>query len=80
MSEHYWAVRYKTIPGHVRIERASTALRAAELAFGGPILRGSRELMEYKDMGASAAIMRSDRKRIAMLADKNNWLPLEKTR
>jgi hypothetical protein len=48
-TDHYWAVRPRAIPGLVRIERAETAERAYEQAFGWGSPRGA---YEAKDLGA----------------------------
>jgi hypothetical protein len=68
--QHYWAVRPKAIPTHIRIEKAPTPRRAVELAFGSPI---SFETWEAKDMGTQVRVIQSDNKRIALLRDPENW-------
>ena len=62
---YYWAIRPKGAR-HIRIERAETAREACDLAFG----RGA------KNLGTRVAVIQSDRTRIALLTDPNNWQPV----
>jgi hypothetical protein len=69
MSKHFWGIRPKSYPEHVRIERATTAHEAARVAFG----RGYRGF-QYKDFGTRIAVIQSDRQRIALCKDENGWI------
>lgn len=72
MRKCYWAIRpigndYKNT---IRIEQAETPNGAARLAFG----RGdSRGHYECKNMGTRLAVIQSDKKRVALLKDPNDW-------
>jgi hypothetical protein len=70
MSYHYWGIRPKTMPDHVRIERAHTPQVAARLAFG----RGSIDGFQYKDFGRRVAVIQSDNKRISLIKDHTGWI------
>lgn len=68
----YYAVRYKSAPKQIRIEKADTPQKAFRLAFGGfPICPANAE---YKDLGSRVAVIQSDKKRIALLTDPNHWV------
>lgn len=70
MSAFYWAVRPKSQGGaNTRIEKAETARRACDLAFG----RGTYSGMEAKNLGTLVRVIQSDAKRIAMLKDPKGW-------
>lgn len=73
--KRYYAVRYISARDQIRIEKGDTPVHAAKLCFGGPIFKDMKR-MEFKDMGSTVAIMRSDTKRIAMLKDPKGWVNL----
>jgi hypothetical protein len=75
MTNHYWAVRPKATPMHIRIEQAHSAYRAVCLAFGRPI---GVDLWEAKDLGTRVAVLRSDKRRIALLTSPEGWNPVSK--
>jgi hypothetical protein len=71
MTMHYWAIRPINHQNqNHRIERAATPKRAFDLAFG----RGHGYGFEYKDMGTRISVIHSDKQRIALLKDPNNWV------
>ncbi len=70
MRPHYWAVRPKGDASNTRIEKAETASRACELAFGRGRQRGA---WEAKDLGTQVHVIHSDSKRIALLTSPEGW-------
>lgn len=68
----YYAIRPKTMPDQIRIEKAGTPEEAARLAFG----RGIGAGWEYNDLGTRVSVIRTAKKRIALLKDPMNWKPL----
>lgn len=73
MTFHYWAVRPRTMPNHIRIERAETPIRAYELAFGRGNPGGA---YEAKDLGTRVAVIQAPTKRRALLESSEGWLIL----
>jgi hypothetical protein len=73
--QHYWAVRPKSMPEHIRIEKAATAMHAYELAFGRGNPWGAYEV---KDLGTRVAVIQSDTKRMALLTSPEGWITLGK--
>jgi hypothetical protein len=69
MVMRYWAVRPKTMPDQIRIEKAETSSQAAVLAFG----RGTGAGWEAKDLGTRASVIQSDKRRIALLTSPDGW-------
>lgn len=72
----YWAVRPIWISDNIRIERAETAIEAANLAFGRRDIRRAKPAFEAKNLGTRAAIIQSDKKRNALLTDQDGWEPI----
>lgn len=75
---HYYAVKptgYE--PKYCRIEKAAMPRDAVRLAFGKVYGQWDKNRYQYVDLGTTVAIMRSDRKRIALLSDPNNWHNVE---
>jgi hypothetical protein len=72
----YYAVRYKSAPDQIRIEKAETPVRAFTLAFGtyATPMKGLGPHAEYKDLGTRISILKSDKKRIAILTDPKDWV------
>jgi len=73
VTSFYWAVRpirHENNPAATRIEKAYTAKKACELAFGRPIYAG---VWEAKNLGTRLAIIQSDKKRIALLRSPEGW-------
>jgi len=76
MTMRYWAIRPKEYPvQYTRIEKAATSYEACRLAFGPP---GNPANYIAKDLGTRVAVIHSDKKRIALLTDPNNWVPLSR--
>lgn len=67
---HYYAVRYPSAPDQARIEKADDQFHAMRQAFG-PYTRYTQ--WEWKDLGTTVDVIRSDRKRIAALTSKDGW-------
>jgi len=59
-----------------RIEKAETAARACELAFGRQSFRRdlNRGVWLAKNMGSRVNVIRSDKQRVALLKDTANWI------
>lgn len=72
----YYAVRYKSAPDQVRIEKAETAEKAFRLAFGVPprILGDLPVTSEYVDLGTRVNVIRSTKKRLELLNNPTNWV------
>lgn len=72
---NYYAVRFKSIPDQIRIEKAATPFDAFRLAFGGPPLISKRlpPNSQWKDLGSRVDVIKSDKKRIAALTDPKGW-------
>jgi hypothetical protein len=73
----YWAVRpisTRDTGANTRIERAETAQEACELAFG----RGFRgaPVFEAKNLGSRVSVVQSHNKRVALLHDFADWVPV----
>ena len=64
----YYGIRPKSYKEHIRIEKAATPQRAGQLAFG----RGLSGF-QYKDLGSRVEVIRSDKRRIALLKDEAGW-------
>ena len=80
MPMYYWAVRpisTRDTGANTRIEKAETAQKACILAFGrGLPIRGAKPAFEAKNLGTRVAVIQSDNKRIALLRDPKNWVPV----
>lgn len=71
----YYAVRFVSVPDQIRIEKAPTPTEAFKRAFGTPpvLIKEASPRSEWKDLGSSVGVLRSDRKRIALLRDPQGW-------
>jgi hypothetical protein len=76
----YWAVRpisTRDTGANTRIEKAETAQAACVAAFGRGLPRsGLPAVFEAKNMGTRVEVIQSDNKRIALLRDPKNWVPV----
>lgn len=72
MALHWYAIRPKTYPAGMRIEKADNPMRAARLAFG----RGTGAGWEYCDLGTRVTVVRSDKQRRALTDKPENWHPV----
>jgi hypothetical protein len=73
--QQYWAVRPRTMPEAVRIEKAATPEGALRLAFGTVSPQGG---YEAKTLGTTLAVVRSDRRRMEALTSVEGWIILGK--
>ena len=71
--QHYWAVRPRSMPEHIRIERADGPMRAYRLAFGRGDPWGA---YEAKDLGTRVREVQVDRRRLAALRSPDGWVRL----
>jgi hypothetical protein len=72
----YWAVRPASQGGNnTRIEKAETAVRACELAFGRSFANPKYNIGHWqaKDLGTRVSVIQSDKKRIELLTAKEGW-------
>jgi hypothetical protein len=80
MRQSYWAVRpisTRDTGENTRIEKAETMQDACIRAFGrGLPMRRSAPAFEAKNLGTRLAVIQSYNKRIALLRDPKNWIPV----
>jgi hypothetical protein len=70
----YWAVYPKALGlVTVRIEKANNPLNAIKTAFD---IKPDKGRWLAKDMGSRVTVIQSDRKRLDLLSDPNNWIDL----
>lgn len=69
----YYAVRPDSYHAGVRIEKADSPERAYDMAFGRSLTKNARKWCKWKDLGTRVTVIRSDKKRIALLTDPNGW-------
>lgn len=72
MGLHYYAIRPTAVPDNIRIEKAATPEDAQREAFGRPTFK-RKGIWQWKDLGTRVSIMQSDKKRIALLKDPDDW-------
>ena len=73
---YYWAVGPVSMPDTIRIERAETAQRACELAFGRSSLRRdlNRGTWRAKNLGTQVKVIQSEAKRKQLLESPDGWI------
>lgn len=80
MKQRYWAVRPKSRgPEAARIEKAATAMEAADKAFGRGTCQpmpGVGALFEVKDLGSRVSVIQSLKQLHKLLNSPEGWTDL----